>query len=391
MRHVIVGNGVAGVTAAAELAERGAGEIEIYAAEPYPYYFRPQLPRFLAGEVPQEKLYARPQSWYEDRGIGVHLDTEVTHLAPRAKRVALADGTEVPYDRLLLSTGGYSFVPPVSGADKRGVFTLRTLDDALAIREHAARCEQAVVLGGGLLGLESARGLKALGLSVTVLEFFSHLLPRQLDEDGAAVFLTLVEGLGIDVAVNANCKAVEGDGEVTGVVLEDGREFPAQMVLVATGMRCNAGLASDAGLRVDRGVVVDERMAASAADVYAAGDATSFQGRSWGIIPQARAQAQVAAANMAGANEVYEEIIPSTTLKIVGINLTSCGVRGQEDDECFAIRRSDPDKGIYKKLVLKGDTAVQTIVIGDRALARKLEELVVRQASLSREEAAALL
>jgi len=178
-------------------------------------------------------------------------------LMPDQKRILLADGTEVPYDRLLLATGGVSFVPPIEGAEKKGVFTLRTLDDALAIREYAASCQEAVVIGGGLLGLEAARGLKVLGLAET--------------------------------------KAILGNGEVRGVVLRDGREFPAQMVLIATGVRSNAGLAAEAGLQVERGVVVNERMLSDAPNIYSAGDAASFRGRSWGIIPVARSQALVAA------------------------------------------------------------------------------------------------
>ena len=392
MRHVIIGNGVAGITAAAELADREAGEIEVYAAEPYPYYFRPQLPRFLGGEISQDRLIARPPSWYEERGIVVHLDAPVARLEPDQKRIVLEDGSEVAYDRLLLAIGGLPFVPPIEGSDKEGVFTLRTLEDALAIKAYAPRCERAVVIGGGLLGLESARGLQGLGLPVTALEFFPRLLPRQLDEEGAAVFRTMVEDLDIGVAVGANTQEILGDGTVEGVVLQDGREFPAQLVLVATGMRCNAGLAAEAGLEVERGVVVDDHLRTSAPDVYAAGDVTSFKGRSWGIIPQAREQAVVAAANMAGADLVYQEIVPSTTLRIAGIHLTSCGKEPSAEEADWTVyRQADPAAGAYKKLALEDDVAVQAIVIGDRALARRLEALVTQGAKVSREEASDLL
>ncbi|MGD1992265.1 MAG: FAD-dependent oxidoreductase [Anaerolineae bacterium] len=392
MQHVIIGNGVAGVTAAAELSDREAGQIEVYAAEPYPYYFRPQLPRFLGGGVSRERLIARSPSWYEERDIVVHLDTPVARLLPDEKRIVLEDGSKVAYDRLLLATGGLPFIPPIEGQGKEGVFTLRTLEDALAIKAYAPRCEQAVVIGGGLLGLESARGLQGLGLSVTALEFFPRLLPRQLDDEGAAVFRKMVEDLDIGVAVGANTKAILGDGAVERVVLQDGREFPAQLVLVATGMRCNAELAAEAGLTVDRGVVVDDHLRTSAPDVYAAGDVASFHGRSWGIIPQAREQAAVAAANMAGDDAVYEEIVPSTTLRIAGIHLTSCGKEPSSEGESWtAYRQEDPGAGVYRKLALEEDVAVQAIVIGDRALARELEALVTQRARVSREEAYDLL
>jgi len=392
MRHVIVGNGVAGITAAAELARRRAGDIVVYTAERHPYYFRPQLPRLLAGEVAADGIYARPASWYEERGIDVHLSSRVVRLSPGQKRLLVEDGTEVPYDRLLLATGSVPFVPPIEGIGQAGVFTLRTLDDALKVRERAADCREAVVIGGGLLGLETARGLRALGLSVTVLETSPHLLPRQLDREGAAVLQRLVEGMGIGVVTGARAGAVLGDGGAERVVLEDGREFPAQVVLVAAGVRCNAALAAEAGLEVNRGVVVDERMATSAPDIYAAGDVASFRDRSWSIIPQARAQARVAAANMAGEGAVYEEIVPSTTLKIVGISLTSCGVVTAEEGEGFVeLRRSDPEAGTYGKLVMEDGRLVGAIVIGNRSLARRLEKLVVARATVDRQEASNLL
>lgn len=391
MRHVIVGNGVAGITAAGELARRQAGEVEIHTAERYPYYFRPRLPYFLAGEIPQDELYVHPPSWYEKRGIKVHLKSKVVRLMPDQKRLLLADDTEIPYDRLLLATGSFSFVPPIEGADKKGVFTLRTLDDALAIKEYASRCQEAVVIGGGLLGLEAARGLRVLGLSVTTLEFFPRLLPRQLDDEGSAIFQRLVEKLGIGVGLKAETKAILGNSEVRSVVLKDGREFPAQMVLIAAGVRSHMELATEAGLQVERGVVVNERMLTSAPDVYSAGDAASFRGRSWGIIPVAGAQALVAAGNMAGDNVLYEEVVPSNTLKIVGVDLTSAGTVVPEGDGFVEIHRSDPEAGVYKKVVIKDDTLVGAIVLGDKALAKKLERMVTGKAKLSREELQSLL
>ncbi len=389
-RYLIIGNGVAGITAASELVRRGAREILILTQEPHHYYFKPRLPFFLAGEASEEDLYVHPPSWYERRGIRVRLKARVERLIPRQKRVALADGEEIPYDYLLLATGSSPFVPPIQGIEKAGVFTLRTLEDAVAIKEYAARCEEAVVIGGGLLGLEAARGLKVLGLSVTVLERGPRLLPRQLDAQGAAVFQRLIEGLGLTVALNAEAEAILGDREVRGVCLKDGREFDAQLVLIAAGVRSNAGLAAEAGFAVERGVVVDERMQTSAPGVFAAGDVASFRGRSWGIIPVARIQAAVAAANMAGEEAVYEEVVPSNTLKIVGIGLTSAGLvtpKGEYEE----IRVMDPEAGIYKKLVLDGNVPVGAIVIGDRALAKKLEKMVTRAKSITLEEAYELL
>lgn len=391
MRYVVIGNGVAGTTAAIDLARRETGEVVIYTAEPHPFYFRPRLPHFVAGEVAREDLYARSLSWYQEKGIEVHLGSPVVDLMCQQKRIRTADGAEVPYDRLLLATGGVPFIPPIEGVNKRGVFTLRTLDDARAIREYAARCQEAVVIGGGLLGLETARGLKVQGLSVTALEFFPRLCPRQLDQEGADVFQGMIERLGIEVGLSAETQVLAGDDGMERVILKDGREFPAQMVVIATGVRPDTELAASAGLETDRGVVVDEHMVTSAPAVYCAGDAASFQGRSWGIIPVAQAQARVAAANMAGEESVYEEVVPSTTLKIVGIELTSVGEAIPEDNGFEEIRYSDPEAGVYRKLVLRQGTLVGAIIVGDKESARELERLVTRGVQMDRQEARELL
>ena len=392
MRHVIVGGGVAGITAAINLARRGSGKIDVYSAESYPYYFRLRLPHFIAGEVSLEELYAHPLSWYEERGIGIHLETRVIQLLVEQKHIVLGDETRVEYDQLLLATGGVPFVPLIEGAEKEGVSCLRTLDDALAIKEYSAGCQQAVVIGGGLLGLEIAKGLTEAGLAVTTLEYSSRLCPRQLDEGGAEVFQGLIEGIGIGVGLHAEVTAIEGEKKDKKVILRDGREFPAQMVIIAAGVRCMGELAAEAGLSVaNECVVVDEYMSTSAPDVYSVGDSACFRGRTWGMIPIARAQAQVAAANMSGDRVVYEEQAPMATLKIAGIDLSSVGQVEVQGPELEEVRHSDVREGSYAKLVLRDEILVGAIVVGDRALARRLGKLVAEGVKLGPEEARELV
>jgi nitrite reductase (NADH) large subunit len=388
MRHVIVGGGVAGVTAAVDLARRGAGQIDVYSAEPYPFYYRPRLPYFLAGEAPLEDLYYRPAAWYVDKGIGFHLETRVIQLDTEQKRIGLDGGNQLEYDRLLLATGGVPFVPKIEGTEKEGVFCLRTLDDALAIKEYITDSQRAVVIGGGLLGLETAKGLMEAGLSVTTLEFNGRLCPRQLDEGGAEVFRRLVEGIGMDVGLHAEVTAIEGEKRDKKVALRDGREFPAQVVIIAAGVRCMADLAVEAGLEVSNECyVVDEYMATSAPDVYSAGDAACYKGVTWGLVPVARAQAQVAAANMAGEKLVYEEQAPTATLKIAGIDLSSIGQAGIQGPEFEEVSYSDVGAGTYAKLVLREEELVGAVVVGGRALAQKLGKLVADGDKLGLEEA----
>ncbi len=382
MNHVIVGGGVAGITAALELARRKAGEIHIYTEEHFPYYYRPQLSHFLAGELSMEELLRRPLEWYTQKGINIHLNSKVTGVTPAKKQIQLSDGASIAYDKLLLAAGSLPIVPRMQGADKTGVFTWRTLDDALAIKEYASHCKQVVVIGGGLLGLEAAYGLRKAGLDVTVLEFFSRLLPRQLDQQGAEILQHCIANLGLQIAVSAETSEIQGADKVEGVQLKDGRHFPAQMVLVATGVRCNANLGAEAGLTVDRGIVVDEYLATSAPDVYAAGDIATFQGRTWAIAPIAQTQGRIAAANMAGEPTRYEGQAPSTTLKIVGIDLTSVGNAQPEGENFVEKREINLEAGTYKKIVVQEDKVVGAIVIGDKNLAKKLEGMIENKTAL---------
>jgi len=385
-RYLIVGNGVAGVTAAQGIANAAAGgaagEVHIYGSEPHPYYQRPQLWKYLAGEVTQEELYFRPFEWYAARGIHVHPDTRVTVLDPTEHRIQLADGTWEPYDRLLLATGGRSFVPPFEGVDLQGVHALRSLDDALAIKHVADQVSNIAVIGGGLLGLETARALVAPGRRVSVIEIAPHLLPRQLDVTGAQVLQARLEAVGLRIYTDAATRAIVADASVggtkaTGVLLTSGRTVPAELVILSTGIRSRVELAREAGLETNRGIVVDEQLRTSAPDVYAAGDAAEFHGTVYGIIPAAIEQARAVAGQMTGSSpSAYDGTVPSTTLKIVGIDLTCLGDSTADGDEHIILRYSDQASGIYKRLALQDNVIVGVILMGDVSDARWMQRLI---------------
>ncbi len=377
-RYVIIGNGVAGVTAAQSIVRAQPGaDLHIYAAEPYPYYRRPQLPDYIAGIVAEAAIFYRPPEWYEQQGIHVHLNAPVVELDPSAYRLRLAGGTSVPYDRLLLATGGLAWVPPIEGADQRGVFTLRTLDDARAIRQFAQFVRQGVVIGGGLLGLETARALRALNLEVTVLEFAPYLMPRQLDREGAAVLEGLLRQMGIQAVTGAVSEAILGDGSVRAVRLKDGREFPADLVVCSTGIRSEVTLARQAGLTVARGVVVDEHLQTSAPDVYAAGDVAEAGGIVYGIVPAAIEQARAAATNMVTPGSItYSGTLPVTTLKVVGAELTSLGECVAEGDDLLQLRRADLQNGRYRKLALRDGRIVGAILLNEREHISPIRQLM---------------
>ncbi|MCU0520101.1 MAG: FAD-dependent oxidoreductase, partial [Anaerolineae bacterium] len=282
-------------------------------------------------------------------------------------------------------------VPKMLGADKLGVRTWRTLDDTLAMESMALTCQDIVVIGGGLLGLELARGLKGFCSSITVLEYFPRLMPRQLDVEGAQLLQSFVTSLGIDVIVDARVEAITGDAHATGVHLGDGRDFPANSVIVAAGVRPCTALAEAAGIAIDRGIIVDEHMATSAPGIYAAGDVASYKGYSWAIAPIAQAQARVAAANMAGEVLRYDVVVPSTTLKVVGIDVSSVGLVNPEGDGFVEVRALNDDVGTYRKIVLKDGVIVGSIVINGRQLAKDLESRIASQAPMTADEAQAIV
>jgi len=390
MRFVIVGAGVAGITAAMDLAGRNLGEVIIYSDEEYPYYYRPHLTEFLAGNLTMSRLLRRPLSWYHDRGIDLRLGKPVTAISPAQKTITV-DGESVAYDKLLLAMGCLPFVPPMEGADQDRVLTWRTLEDTLEMEKAAITCREIAVIGGGLLGLEAARGLKSYCANISVLEFFPRLMPRQLDEAGSRLLQDFVESLDINVIVGARCEKILGNGQITGVQLQGGRIVPAQTVVVAAGVRANAKLAAEAGLTVDRGVIVDERMTTSDPDIHAAGDISIFKGYTWAIAPIAQAQARIAAANMAGEEKLYDVVVPSTTLKIVGIDVSSVGIVNPEDEDATQIRKLDNQAGTYKKVVLRDNVIVGSIVINDRRLAKKFETAISSREPMRPEEAQRLI
>jgi len=385
MKHVVVGNGVAGITAAQGIVRADPeAEVHIFGAEPYPYYRRPLLWEFIAGQIEQDDLYFRPAEWYAERGIQLHLGAQVTALDPAAHRLTLADDSLVDYDRLLLATGGRPFIPPCEGTDKDGVFTLRTLDDALAIKAYARQASRALVIGGGLLGIETARALRTAGLDVTVVEFFPYLLPRQLDQEGADVLQSLLKTQGLEVVTGATTQAVLGEVCAGCIRLKDTRVIEGDLVLFSTGIRSEAKLAQAAGLEVKRGIVVDSHLQTSAKDVFAAGDAAEFEGRVYGIIPPAIDQARIAAANMVTpGSAAYSGSMPATTLKVAGAELTSLGEPVAEGDEYTHLRHTDLAAGQYRKLVLQDGRIVGAIFLNDPTRVRPATQLMEREVDVS--------
>lgn len=387
---IILGNGVAGVTTARLVAERDpARHVALYGQEPYPYYPRPRLIDLLSGRLTPEGLTQYGPEWYQQRGIHLHLGCRATGIDAAKRQVRLDDGSTADYDDLVLATGASSWVPPINGADHPCVHTLRTRDDATAIQACAAGTHRAVVLGGGLLGLDTAvalssESLRSDPLQVTVVEALPRLLPRQLDVEGAGLLAELVAAKGIRVIVDDQCASITDGPLGACVTLKSGIKLDAGLVIVSTGVRANLQLAQQAGLACQRGIVVDEQMRTSDPHIYAVGDVAEFQERVWAIIPTAIAQARVAAAQLVGETDTrYAEVAPSTTLQVTGIDLTSIGLVNPDGQDCTELRTIDREQGIYKKLVLRDGRIVGAIVLGDRSDIRVISQLMAAGTDVS--------
>jgi nitrite reductase (NADH) large subunit len=367
MRVVVAGNGLAGTIAAKTLRELDPDvEIAVFAAETHPYYPRPNLIEFLAGTLPLERVFAFPPGWNERSRIDVRLGLAVEKILPETRELLVAGGGREPYDRLLLAHGSSAAVPPIPGADKKGVFTLKTLDDAQAILDFLKGRSRVALIGGGVLGLEIARALTLRGAAVTVVEFFDRLLPRQLDAAGAAVLRGQVEKLGIDVRLGATTEGILGEGEARGLRLKGGEEIAADMVVVAAGVKPNLDIARAAGLTVERGLVVNDALETSRPGVFAAGDIVQHRGRIYGIIPAAFDQARAAAYNILGQDKPYRGSVVSNTLKVAGLYVTSAGTALPDAPGFEELRREDRDKGLYKKIVLKDGVLAGAIWMGTK-------------------------
>jgi len=385
VRVVIVGNGLSGTIASKTIRELDpVADIAIFAEENHLYYPRPNLIEFLAGDMSEPDLFAFTKEWFANQNISLHLGRPVVELHPGSKEIELEGGKREPYDFLLLANGASSWIPPIQGTGKNGVFTLRTLDDSLKIIEWIEDNPNVVIIGGGLLGLEISRAVRARGAEVRVVEFFPRLLPRQLDAEGASVLQSQIEKMGIHVQLGVVTEEILGKENIKGLKLKGGDELDAEAAIVAAGVRPNIQLASEAGLDTDKGIIVDDYLRTSHEDIYAAGDNVQHNDRIYGIIPASFNQARTAAFNIAGQEKKYTGTVPSNTLKVVGLDLTAIGIVNPEGEAHTEIRKADAKKGIYKKIVLKEGKAVGAIWMGTKENVNAINRIVLQQVEVEK-------
>jgi len=381
--YLIIGNGAAANAAAENIRKYDPeGKIVVFSRESRPFYYVPALPEYLAGEKPVDKVIIHPQKWYDQQRIELHLNTQVTKIDPAQKFVETDKGGRFPFDKLLLATGGNSFVPPMQGADSPGVFTLRTLADADRIKQAAAQAETAVLIGGGLLGLEAGNGLRKMGLSIVVVEFFTRLLPRQMDVAGAAILQRQMEDMGFTFHLGAKTREIVAGPDGLTVNLEGGEKIKGDLVLISAGVRPDLSLAQALGLDIDKGVKVNDAMQTSRDGIYAAGDLIEHRGRFYGIWPAAMEQGAMAGAAMAGVAATYEGTLPSNVLKVVGIDLVAAGDI-DADGKLEAIVHTDSAKKTYRKLVIRDNLLVGAILLGDIRGRTEIQAAIQKQQDIS--------
>jgi nitrite reductase (NADH) large subunit len=365
-RVVVIGNGIAGVTAADHIRRHhGECSIDVITDERHPFYNRTSVTRLIHARTGMHRMHLLPDSWYEERRINSWLNTSASRIDRAAQEVELATGERLPYDRLIIATGASAHIPAIAGSDLDGTFGLRGADDAMRIREFAQRstCRRAVVIGGGVLGLEAAEALLELDIDVTVIERAFWLAPAQLDARAGRILREHVEGLGIEVALGTGVRRIHGVDRVAGVELGDGSVRTADLALVCAGIQPNTSLAKDAGLEVKRGIVVDERMRTSDPAIFAAGDVAEHAGTLMGLWGAAVEQAEVAAMNALGSGTTYATPVVPTHLKLSNLDVTSIGdPHGAVDDE--GLVPDDEDDGVYRKLVLSDGRITGAILVG---------------------------
>ncbi len=365
---VLVGNGMAGVRALEELLKIAPDQydITVFGSEPYGNYNRILLSPVLAGEKTINEIMLNDEQWYVDNGISLHKGKKIVDINRAARKVIAEDGTEESYDRLILATGSNPFIIPVPGKELEGVIAFRDINDvdvmlASAKKEHG----KAVVIGGGLLGLEAANGLMKQGMEVTVVHLMDSLMERQLDKPAASLLKRSLEERGLNFLMEAQTEAVIGKDKVEAVRFKDGLEIAADLVVMAVGIRPNIELAKKVGLHCERGIVVSDTMQTFDPSIYAVGECVQHRGETYGLVAPLFEQGKVCANHLAHMGIArYEGSLTSTKLKVTGIDLFSAGdFIGDESTEELVLQ--DPGRGIYKKVVLKDNRIRGAVMYGD--------------------------
>jgi nitrite reductase (NADH) large subunit len=382
---VVVGNGMAGVACVEQILRHSPKfQITIFGDETHVNYNRILLSSVLAGEKSVDDIVLNGLDWYGKNGIDLRLGVHIVDVDSAAKTVTGDDGSITSFDKLLLATGSMPLIPSIEDVKKDGVFVFRNLDDTCALLERAKPGLKAVVIGGGLLGLEAARGLQVQGCDVTVVHLMETLMERQLDPTGGGYLATKMNQMGITVLLGLSTTKVLGNGHVQGVEFKGGGSIPADLVVIAAGIRPNVTLGEKAGLEIKRGIVVNDYMETSHSDIFAVGECVQHKGICYGLVAPLIEQGKVLAATITGnKGPKYEGSVLASKLKIMGVDVFSAGEINDKLDGSEVIRYEDPSLGIYKKLTLKSNRLSGVILVGETNDSHNYMEWLRSQTDLS--------
>lgn len=372
--YVILGNGIAGQNAAAAIrALDGAGRLLMVSDEPYRSYNRPMLTKVLTEELDFEKIAMKAESWYTENRVEQALQVKAERIDTENRTVLLSDGSKLSYGKLIYALGAECFVPPIPGAEKKGVIAVRRYADAKAVLGLLEHAKKAVVIGGGVLGLEAAWELRKAGCEVHVLELAPVLMGRQLDAEGGALLTQIGEAEGVKIHTGVQIAGIEGDGAASGVRLGDGSLIPADLVIISCGVRANTALAKAAGIETDRAVVVNERMETSAPCVYACGDCAQYQGTNYAILAQAMDEGKVAGNQAAGGTNLYQPKEPAIIFRGMNTSLYAAGDAGKNPAKTYQTKEwEDAEKKTYQKYFFTDGKLCGAILIGDTSMMPKV-------------------
>ncbi|EFM09126.1 nitrite reductase (NAD(P)H), large subunit [Paenibacillus curdlanolyticus YK9] len=371
---VMIGNGMAGVSFVEQLLKLNPNryEITIIGAEPHPNYNRIMLSSVLAGEATMEDIVLNSWEWYKENNIQLHAGQTATAVDTANRTVTTDQGVTVAYDELVFATGSLPFMLPLPGADKEGVIAFRDIKDCETMLDASKRYKKAVVIGGGLLGLEAARGLINLNMEVSVVHIHHYLMERQLDETAAKLLQAELERQGIKFLLSKNSDTIIGGDRVEGLTFKDGTTAEADLLVMAVGIKANVGVAKEAGVEVNRGIVVNDYMETNTPNVYALGECAEHRGMVYGLVAPLYEQGAILAKKLAGVDsEGYKGSVLSTKLKISGVNVFSAG-DFSDSPETRALRVQDDLDGVYKKVVFRDGKVQGAVLFGDTADGSKL-------------------
>ena len=381
--YVILGNGAAGFNAAKAIRERDrTGAVLLISNEPYPAYNRPMLTKSIVAGLQADQIAIEGPDWYEENKVYQILGKEAVSVDMKAKEVLLDDGSKVHFTKLIYALGSECFIPPMDGKDLPEVIAIRRLADVEKVEAVMKDASNAVVIGGGVLGLEAAWELKKAGLHVQVLEVAPVLMGRQLDAGSAELLKNIAAKNGVEIRTGVTVEAVEGTEHVTGVRLAGGEVCPADLVIVSAGVRANIGLAQSIGLDTDRAVIVNERMETNLQDVYACGDCAQYRGANFAIWPEAVDQGKTAGANAAGEKLEYEPAAAALTFHGMNMALFAAGDNGKNPNLLYkTVEFQDMGKGQYRKYYFLNNRLRGVILIGDLSEMAKMTEALGKHAS----------